>query len=589
MLIEKELWKPSEGIILPVEVLDGIVKEFFKNIAVLAGPGTGKTELLAQRASFLLETGQCPFPQKILALCFKVDAAANIKERVQKRCGKLANSRFVSLTFDSFFISIVRRFSCFLPSWISSISTSFEVGPFTNIRNLPLDLNLLIDPLLQQSLNNCISQNQLHWNVCRSLAYTIVKNSCEVRKLISSTYKYIFLDEFQDATTSQYQFIKEIFNIESNIITTVGDNNQMIMGWAGADLEVFNKFREDFNAEQKTLNINHRSNRNIVDLINFIAEKIKQEGEEAVSYLSTRESSTEHSVFASEFNNEHDEAVAIATYIVNTLNKNKSLNQNDFALVLRIEAMKYYNKVNKIFLKNGLILRNEDEIVIQNGLKIQDLMDEPISEFFINLLRKKENIITPEQNKELLKIFSTIKNYDLDNERKYKKMLDGLNEVIALIDNYNDTSVWTNKIIRKVGRDNLRRIRTLSNESDFTKVKMSFDALFQKAFNETQNIKSAISRYKGEGQVKLMTVHKSKGLEFDTVFFVDFNANAWWGLGNAIRDNDIARLKEEQNTFFVGASRAREKLVFTNGQKGQWPQVITTILKESNMIQLFTS
>jgi len=86
-----------------------------------------------------------------------------------------------------------------------------------------------------------------------------------------------------------------------------------------------------------------------------------------------------------------------------------------------------------------------------------------------------------------------------------------------------------------------------------------------------------------------MTVHKSKGLEFDTVFFVDFNANAWWGLGTAIRDNDIARLKEEQNTFFVGASRAREKLVFTNGQKGQWPQVITTILKESNMIQIFTS
>ena len=105
MLIDIDNWKPSEGISLPDEVLNQIVKETSRNIAILAGPGTGKTELLAQRASFLLETGQCPFPQKILALCFKVDAAANITERVQKRCGNLANSRFISLTFDSFFIS----------------------------------------------------------------------------------------------------------------------------------------------------------------------------------------------------------------------------------------------------------------------------------------------------------------------------------------------------------------------------------------------------------------------------------------------------------------------------------------------------
>ncbi|NLE05333.1 MAG: ATP-binding domain-containing protein, partial [Crenarchaeota archaeon] len=130
-------------------------------------------------------------------------------------------------------------------------------------------------------------------------------------------------------------------------------------------------------------------------------------------------------------------------------------------------------------------------------------------------------------------------------------------------------------------------IRTLSNESDFTKVKLSFDALFQKSFNNTHNIKDAIEFYKGEKQVKLMTVHKSKGLEFDTVFFVDFNADAWWGLGNAVRGNDLARVKEEQNTFFVGASRAKEKLIFTNGQKGQWPPAITTILNESDMIWQF--
>lgn len=116
---------------------------------------------------------------------------------------------------------------------------------------------------------------------------------------------------------------------------------------------------------------------------------------------------------------------------------------------------------------------------------------------------------------------------------------------------------------------------------------MSFDELFQKSIIETQDIKKAIKLYKGEDQIKLMTVHKSKGLEFDTVFFVDFNAKAWWGLNNAQKDNDLAKLKEEQNTFFVGASRAKERLIFTNGQKDNWPPVITTILNEYEKIQEF--
>ena len=587
MLIDIDNWKPSEGISLPDEVLNQIVKETSRNIAILAGPGTGKTELLAQRASFLLETGQCPFPQKILALCFKVDAAANIKERVQKRCGNLANSRFISLTFDSFFISIVRRFSCFLPNWINDLSADFEVGAFTQIRNLPVDLNTITDISIQQSLNNCISQNKLHWSTCRSLAYTIIKYSNEVKRLISLTYKFVFLDEFQDTTTLQYEFIKEVFNIENNIITTVGDNNQMIMGWAGADLEVFNKFAEDFNANKKTLNINHRSNKNIVDLINFISESIKEEGEDAISYQATREASSVHSIFAVEFDTKQDEAAAIAAYINKIINENPALSFDNLALVIRQRAVDYFNIANIIFSENNLTLRNEDEVIIQNGLKIQDLMDEPISEFFINILRKQNNLITPEQNKLLIKVFSSLKNYDIENERKYKKLIDELNEIISLVDNHDKTNLWTNKIIRKIGRENFKRIRTLSNEADFTKVKMSFDALFQESFNKTKDIQKAISLYKGEGQVKLMTVHKSKGLEFDTVFFVDFNANAWWGLGNAISGNDTIRLKEEQNTFFVGASRAKEKLIFTNGHKGQWPPVITTILNESAMIQQF--
>lgn len=114
MKVNSEEWSPSEGINIPPTALNDIIKSN-NNLAIIAGPGTGKTELLAQRATFLLETNKCPSPYKIIALCFKVDAAKNLQERIEKRCSNI-NNRFLSLTFDAFFILIVRKYGKFLPS-----------------------------------------------------------------------------------------------------------------------------------------------------------------------------------------------------------------------------------------------------------------------------------------------------------------------------------------------------------------------------------------------------------------------------------------------------------------------------------------
>ncbi|NEE38094.1 UvrD-helicase domain-containing protein, partial [Streptomyces sp. SID7982] len=84
------------------------------NVAVVAGPGAGKTEFLAQRASYLLQTGLCPWPQHILAISFKRDAAANLGRRVAARAPEHA-SRFASMTFDAFTKGLVDRFALALP------------------------------------------------------------------------------------------------------------------------------------------------------------------------------------------------------------------------------------------------------------------------------------------------------------------------------------------------------------------------------------------------------------------------------------------------------------------------------------------
>lgn len=84
-------------------------------------------------------------------------------------------------------------------------------------------------------------------------------------------------------------------------------------------------------------------------------------------------------------------------------------------------------------------------------------------------------------------------------------------------------------------------------------------------------------------QVKLMTIHKSKGLEYKVVFFVDFHGDSWWGLRQAIQNGNQAKQREEKNSFFVGLSRAKDRLYFTKS-RNNWPPVITGLLRDSNLL-----
>src|ERR1700759_1396648 len=101
-------WIPVGGIGLETNALTAITAP--GNTLVMAGPGSGKTELLAQKACYLLQTGTCQHPRRILAISFKRDAAFNIKERVARRCGPERSQRFDSYTFDKFAKQLVDRF-----------------------------------------------------------------------------------------------------------------------------------------------------------------------------------------------------------------------------------------------------------------------------------------------------------------------------------------------------------------------------------------------------------------------------------------------------------------------------------------------
>ena len=110
---------PAEWLPVGINDLEPVAWDALRHDAsacVVAGPGAGKTEFLAQRACYLLETGICPPPKEILAISFKRDAAANLARRVKTRAGD-DSARFVSMTFDAFTKSIVDRFRASLPEY----------------------------------------------------------------------------------------------------------------------------------------------------------------------------------------------------------------------------------------------------------------------------------------------------------------------------------------------------------------------------------------------------------------------------------------------------------------------------------------
>jgi DNA helicase II / ATP-dependent DNA helicase PcrA len=106
-------WRPVDVPELEPAVEEAVRASF--NAVVVAGPGAGKTELLAQRACYLLQTDLCPAPRRILAISFKRDAARNLTERVAKRSDHELVRRFDSMTFDAFAKRLVDRFSRALP------------------------------------------------------------------------------------------------------------------------------------------------------------------------------------------------------------------------------------------------------------------------------------------------------------------------------------------------------------------------------------------------------------------------------------------------------------------------------------------
>ena len=280
-------WEPKDIDELESEAEKAIIEK--NNTIIIAGPGAGKTELLAQKALYLFEKLICKYPQKILAISFKKDAAKNLSDRIHKRGKSKYDSQFISRTYDSFFKSILDQFILALPSNYS-LSNNYKIIPITkghidiladnDIKDADLQgINANIferqylcgKPLWELSEKTfeekvalklwkyLLSRNEVSFLMISRLCELILHCNPVILQCLRLTYSHIFLDEFQDTTKIQYSILKICFLHSKVNITAVGDNKQRIMGWAGALDNIFNIYKSDFHANDFFLHMNFRS------------------------------------------------------------------------------------------------------------------------------------------------------------------------------------------------------------------------------------------------------------------------------------------------------------------------------------------
>ncbi|WP_051004071.1 UvrD-helicase domain-containing protein [Exiguobacterium antarcticum] len=398
-------WKPNNELVLETEAWNSL--KDLKNSLIIAGPGAGKTELLAQKACFLLETNTCANPQKILAISFKKDAAINLKERVRLRLAKKFESRFVSQTFDSFSKSILDRFLYslpdeFRPHWNYEIALNDNelVKAFSKCGINLYDKKIksqYIEALTRKRIENVTGvfsdvwckllkgdeniKPTLSFKMISILAIHILETNPLILTSLRKTYSHVFLDEFQDTTKVQYALVKLCFHNSSTSITAVGDNRQRIMVWAGAQKDVFSAYKRDFESREYTLLMNHRSAPRLLEIQKIVNNYLQDEPFFPVA--SPKWSTNEGIAEIWRFKDSFAEAKYISEKIKELMSET-DVRPRDICIIVKQNVTQFYDDMVEIL--------NSVDIKIRNEVNFQDLLKEDIILLIINTLKAALNV-----------------------------------------------------------------------------------------------------------------------------------------------------------------------------------------------------
>jgi superfamily I DNA/RNA helicase len=511
-----------------------------RNVVVAAGPGAGKTELLAQRADFLLRTGACAYPQRILAISFKVDAARNLRDRVRTRSGRQYAARFDSFTFHAFAKRLIDNYRPALTGQ-NELRPDYRIDPDTRVHGEQITFDDLVP-----------------------LALEILASNRFARGALRQTYSHVFLDEFQDATRNQYEFVKAAFLDTEAILTAVGDVKQRIMAWAGALDGIMKRYAEDFAAASLPLYQNFRS----APRLRRMQNRMIKEMDPAAASPDDDLVGDEGVIHVLHFESQVEEADAVGDLVGLWLAE--GVPPSEIAILVRQQSKPVTEALGKEFRDRGIPYRNEQDS--------QDLAAEPVAALIFNYIRVVASDRRPDAYSELMRVAMRTSATEEAALQIHSKLNRLLQDSRATIRNPSfargDLTSW---------RPIVAEFLTLVSRP----VLISLSPAYQQGSRLDDLIEDALEAFGGElavdgdevdalkrlsdlHAVRILTIHKCKGLEFDKVVVLGVEEELFWG-------DPVVAMSE----FFVAISRARNELILTHVDFRARPSIPVKYWRES--------
>ena len=586
-------------------------------LAVFAGAGSGKTRVITYKIAYLLSLGISI--DNILAVTFTNKAANEMKERLEKLLGISVKNLWIG-TFHSICLKILRMFGNSL-----GIRNNFvifdEEDSLSLVKEVMKELNIDIKKINPKAVFNAISDSKINLVTCQE--YSNFRDSNYFSKIVSSVYslyeekitqnnaldfddlivktvdlfkenkdvlssfqemfKYIFVDEYQDINYAQYMFIKLLSN-GSNKITIVGDDDQSIYSFRGANPSIMFKFGEEF-PEAKIIKLeqNYRSTENILSVANSVVNNNKNRNKK-ILWTNKKVGIPVQLIQAA---NERDEAQKIVRIIEDKV-KHEGRKLSDFLVLYRLNAQSrnfeealiassvpyqifggfkfYHRKEIKDFLAYLRIIDNPDDRI--SILRVINYPKRNIGAVFINKIES----IASEKNISFLDAAKILTEME-DFKPRGKK---GLSEFLEIIDKTKEEfgkvsllqlaqnllkrmqlrDILTQEFPEYVAQEKIENIEELLTAIDRFEHE-SEDKSLQAFLSQISLLSDVDSFSESNEKVTLMTLHSAKGLEFPVVFLVGLEEGIF---PHYLSNNNNNALEEERRLCYVGITRAKEEL-----------------------------
>ena len=585
-------------------------------LLIVAGAGSGKTKVLTSRIAHIIKKKKA-FPNQILSVTFTNKAA----KEMQNRVSTMLKSEAIGLswlgTFHSICAKILRKHAgaAGLTSNFTIIDTDDQVRLIKNIckaENIdikqlapkyilsiidrwknkgfyPNEVSINKNDIYEKTvlpLYKIYQQKLIDLNTCDfgDLILHVVKileNNLDIRNIYSNNFKYILVDEYQDTNYIQSRWLYLLSEKYKNICC-VGDDDQSIYSWRGAEIKNFLEFDQVYkNSKVIRLEENYRSSQNILSVAsNLISNNLNRVGKTLKTTLEEGDLVTLNC-----FKNGKDEAIGISDEIEKKLKKNYSYNN----ISILVRAIFQTREFEERFLKIGLPYRILGGTKFYERAEIKDcvaylrLIHQPKDDLAFDRIVNNPKRSVGESTIKLIHEHSKENNVSL--EIASKKLIElnlikpktkiGLSSFLFLIDK------WRNDLrVRKINHIKLLQLvldesgysamlknkKDVDNENRLENIKELLSAL--KEFNDLESflehvaLATAIDQdWEGE-KINMMTMHGSKGLEFDVVFLPGWEEGLF-PHQKSIEEKGQNGLEEERRLAYVGITRAKKKALIS--------------------------